>query len=107
MRINLGLLRPAIILVLAALGWCTAMFWPQNMKEYRRIVRETQVSSDLNYGWPLLFGIDMNDVVSGYPRNIDLWYPGAFVLDGLLWAAVVGCGAAVLLWITRIANPNG
>jgi len=83
------------------------MFWPQNMKEWERIARETRRSSDLKYGWPLQFGIDLNDVVSGYPRNIDIWYPGAFVLDGLIWAAVVGSGAAVLLWITRIANPNG
>jgi hypothetical protein len=107
MRIRIGLLRPAIILVLAGLGWWTAMFWPQNMKERERIARETHMSSDLKYGWPLLFGIDMNDVASGYPRNIDIWYPAAFVLDGLIWAAVVGCGAMVLLWITRIANPNG
>lgn len=83
------------------------MLWPQNREERERIARETHMSSDVTYGWPLEFAIDQNDVAGGF-LGIDRWMPRwCFVVDGLIWAAVMGCAAALLLWITRIAHPNG
>jgi hypothetical protein len=105
MKIGFQLVRPALVLAFSVGAWWIAMFWSRpDTSAYPP--GTVCIAQDTSYGRPWVFGIDMSDVASDSPCNIDLWKPGFFVLDGLIWAAVVGCGAAVLIWITRIANPN-
>jgi hypothetical protein len=106
MQIGWGIVRPAAVLAMSVLVWWIVMFWPcPDPTVYPP--EPPNLAHDISYGRPWVFGIDESDVASNYPCNIDIWKPGFFVLDGLIWGAVVACGAAVLLWITRIANPNG
>ena len=100
------MVRPAVILILAILGWWTAMFWPQPSADVDP-TESMNIGRDISFGYPWEFGIDEHDVAGGFPCSIDVWKPKYFVLDGLIWAVLIGCGAVVLLWVTRIANPNG
>ena len=102
---GLRLLRPIGVLALNALAWWAIMFWPlPDATVYPP--GAPKLGHDVSYGRPWKFGIDMNDVASDAPGNIDIWKWEFFLLDGLIWAAVLGGGSAVLLWIARTANPN-
>jgi hypothetical protein len=103
MKIGLHLIRPAIVLILAVFGWWTVMFWSHPME---RAPGPMDLAPDLSYGYPWEFGIDRCDVAGGL-YGIDVWKPRYFILDGLIWAAVIGLAAMVLNWVMKVANPNG
>jgi hypothetical protein len=104
MKLGIKIVRPAVIVILSMLGWWTVMFWPHPIE---KPPGSKNIARDVSYGYPWEFGIDESDVAGGFPCSIDVWKPRYFVLDGVIWAAVIGCGALVLFRVTKVADPNG
>jgi hypothetical protein len=103
MKLGLHLLRPTIVLILALFGWWEVMFYPYPIE---KSPGPWAMAPDLSYGCPWEFAIDRKGLGGGL-YGIDIWRPRYFVLDGLIWAAVIGLAVVVLNWILKVANPNG
>ncbi len=72
MKLGLHLIRPVIVVLIAACGWRGAMFWPRPIPNPPG---SPNFAPAVSYGYPWEFGVDYPDVASGFPCSIDVWTP--------------------------------